>query len=105
LHITVVADNRKLTHYGYGDFALWNNTSTALGPKLFQFVRYLVIMVLSMEQRENAMIFPIVNSWNSITSRKCSNLWTDLDRQLLYEIVTKCKIEKIQSFDLIFCAK
>lgn len=95
MHITVVADNRKLTHYGYGNFTLWNNTFTTLGPKLFQFVRYLVIMVLSMEQCEKVTVLPIIHSWRSITSRKCSNFWTHLDRQFLYEIVTKCKIEKI----------
>ena len=101
LHLTVVTANREVTHDCFRDFVLWNNTSTTLGSKLFQFVRYPVIMVLSMEQHEN-VIFPIIQKWNNITSRKCSDLWTQLDGQLLYEIVTQCTMRKILSFDLIF---
>jgi len=61
-------------------------------------------MVLSMEQHEN-VIFLIIQRWNSITSRKCSDLWTQLDGQLLFEIVTQCTMRKFYLLTFFFGAK
>jgi hypothetical protein len=54
-----------------------------------------------MEQHEN-VIFPIIQRLNSINSRKCSDLWSQLDGQLLFEIVTQSTMRKVYLLTYFF---